>query len=179
MTISEFNNITKSVRSFLIDLSQLNEQFVRNALSEYGSSLDKNDKDSIFTSITTNDLMLLFEISPTDNDDDVSMTEFSGEISYFKTMVAKIIVYGKSSDITVLQMIGNLRSDAARNKLLSNEFYLKDVSEPKSIREYKNNVLWFRTDFSFTFAVHLTFNQTFDGQEFKSVQIIKEGDVNE
>lgn len=171
MTISTVDELTASFRSLLVEVSQLDGKFVRNALSEYGTSLDKKTDKSIFESISNSDLLILFEINSDNTKEAYSMTESDDSISYFIPIVGKLTIYGKRSYSKSTDMIAKLRSSVYRQKFIDNGMYLDKVSKANTLYEFQNNSLWNRADFTISFSSHLKILPFFDELDFRSADI--------
>ena len=89
-SIPNTKEIDKIIRNELITQSELDGKFVRNALSEYGTDLDKNRLDSVFESIESTDCCILFE-TQSGNNYDVSLSEEDDAVTYYKSFKIKII----------------------------------------------------------------------------------------
>lgn len=170
MILDNLDSVAKNFRNLLISTSQLDGQFVRNALSKFGTSLDKSNLDDIFNSISTNDSLLLFEIMSDDSDADMSETE-NNSISYFKSMKARIIIYGQASLFLALKISGNILTDVFRTDAQNKGLYLKSVDKPQTLTDFKNEVMWPRTDFVIKFSLHLRLQLVKDEETFEKSEI--------
>ena len=77
-SISSIADIEKTVLRILTEQSELEEQFVRNSLSQYGTMLNQKlgeQTDDIFDSITTDELVIFFEVTPLSPGENWSETE--------------------------------------------------------------------------------------------------------
>lgn len=145
--IININNIETIIRNILIEQSQLDPKFVRNSLSLYSTPLDINTQNVLET-IEQDDTMLLFELRARTDVLNISEQDLeTGAITYYQGYQVHVIIYGDECRTLANKIIARLRSsrlnDLFRENLL--EFY--GASNPESIQEYINNVLWLRTDF--------------------------------
>lgn len=144
------------IRRLLIDQSELNSNFVRNALSAYGTDLDKRTIDAVFETISPDDAMMLFENHLTSDDKDVSMTEENGNMTYYLSFKTNVMIYGLSGADIAIKTCARLRSEAIRLQLQSVGIFLQKVDNPVELHEFKNNVLWQRHDFELTYGCKFT-----------------------
>lgn len=141
------NNVSKIIREMLIRESGLNEQYVRNALSMYGSYMSDSYSESIWKSLTPNQSLIFFEISDRDNDSDMSEKRSDGYFHIFSSYQVHIIIYGDNAENLSNTLLSRIRGEVCRDWCLSNDIYLEKISNATSVNEYKNGVLWERNDF--------------------------------
>lgn len=155
-SLSNTKEIDKIIRNELVTQSGLDASFIRNALSEYGTYLDKNRIDSIFESISPSDCCILFEVQSSDNEHDVSFTEVDDSVTYYKSFSVQITMYGDETDNIAPLLVARLRTEAARDNLFNQGVYLESVSNPTQLDEFKNGVLWKRWDFEINISVRFS-----------------------
>lgn len=148
--ISDIKELDKIVRNMLILQSGLNANFVRAANSEYGTDLDKKNA-SIFTSLTQDDVAILFEISARESEANMS-EDTKGGIVIYQSFNAHIIIYGQNSLTLAPTLIARLRTEESRELFQTNGVYLELVTTPDKLEEIKNGVIWMRHDFD----IHLS-----------------------
>lgn len=174
--LQSVEDIDRIIRKQLIEQSELDGEFVRNASSEYGIDLDKPESDSIFVSIAPTDLVLLFEVEAQDSDDDVSETNDNDEIDYYKSYRVRCIIYGDEACTLANKLCGRFRTEYVRQSLRSDGIYFRSAGNIVTVHEFKNNVKWLRTDFELNIACKMaipliTDNTIYD--ELGTVELIE------
>ena len=145
--IANINSIETIIRNILIEQSQLEPEFVRNSLSIYSTPL-MTDNQSILDTLQQNQLMILFELRARNDVLNISeQDEETGIITMYQGYQAHVIIYGDDCRTLANKLIARLRTgrlnDIFRDNML--EFY--SASNPESVQEYINEVMWLRTDF--------------------------------
>lgn len=171
--IPNTNEIDRLIRAELITQSELDGNFVRNALSEYGTDLDKNRIDLVFESLEVSDCCILFETQSNSNTDDISLTEEDDTITYYKSFKIKIITYGDISDEITPKLVARFRSERVRNKLYDEGIHIESVSNPIQLDEFVNGVIWSRWDFEIEISVRFEINQISTYSDFNSLNELK------
>lgn len=143
--ISDIKELDKIIRNMLILQSNLNSEFVRAANSEFGTDLDKKNS-SIFTSLTQNDVAILFEIEARESESNMSEDVKDGIVIY-QSYLAHVIIYGQRSLTLTPALIARLRTEESRELFRTNGVYLESVTTPEKVEEIKNGVIWMRHDF--------------------------------
>lgn len=174
--LQSVEDIDRIIRKRLIEQSELDGEFVRNASSEYGIDLDKPESDSIFVSIAPTDLVLLFEVEAQDSDDDVSETNDNDEIDYYKSYRVRCIIYGDEACTLANKLCGRFRTEYVRQSLRLDGIYFRSAGNIVTVHEFKNNVKWLRTDFELNIACKMaipliTDNTTYN--ELGTVELIE------
>lgn len=159
MKLANTNNIEKIFRTTLALQSQVPMDFVRNSLSLYGAMLDQNSEFDVFTSITPNQTLILFELINRQGDGDMSETNVDGSVSVYCSFTVHVIIYGDDARNRANYLVGRLRTARVREDLLANGIYLEKVSLPEGINEYKNGTMWIRNDFDIDISCELNFAQ--------------------
>lgn len=144
--ITNINSIETIIRNILIAQSQLTGEYVRNALSVYGTPLDEKS-NNILDSIEESDNLIIFELNTRDVDSNVSETEEDEKIHFYQGYRVHVIIYGDNSKTLSNKIIGRLRTSILRDTFRKNDLYLESVSSPQSINEYINSSMWSRCDF--------------------------------
>lgn len=179
ISISNVNEIEKIIRQTLITQSELDGSDVLNALSIYGTTLDKLFEEHIFTSVEQSDSFMLFELMSRDASSDISMDE-NDAITYYKAFKVKLIIYGNSSSDIALKLCSRLRTEEVRANLYEQGIYLEKVSDPYILNEYKNETMWLRNDIDIDIAVKYTVQPITVDNNFSDItelNIIKEEEV--
>lgn len=171
-TVNDINDLNKIIRTLLMSQSELDPQFIRNAVSMYGQNLDKNYDDDILSNLTTDDLLMLFELQSRQTDFEISETEEDDSISYYKAYTIHITIYGNASITFSNQLIARLRSNTVRELFAVQGVYLESVSESKYICEFKNHVLWQRADFDINIACKMSLSQLNVEHEFDKLNAV-------
>lgn len=145
--IVDINSIEIFIRNILIEQSQLEPEFVRNSLSIYSTPL-MTDNQSILDTLQQNQLMILFELRARNDVLNISeQDEETGIITMYQGYQVHVIIYGDNCRTLANKLIARLRTgrlnDIFRDNLV--EFY--GASDPESVQEYINEVMWLRTDF--------------------------------
>ena len=157
------------IRKVLIRQSELDATFVRNALSAYGTDLDKRTLDSVFETIGPNDAMMLFENHMNADDKDVSMTEENGKMTYYLSFKTNVMIYGLTGAMTAIKTCARLRSEVVRLQLQDMGIFIQKVENPVELHEFKNNVLWQRHDFEIWYACKFTIEPIDESLDIESI----------
>ena len=166
--LKNVNDIEVIIRNMLITQSELNEQFVRNSLSLYGTGLNEEVAEDIFDSITDNNCLVLFELNVKNGNFDISET-IKDVIKIYKTYNVHIIIYGNNSNTLANILAARIRSEKVRMTLEEQGVYLEFVDEVQSVHEFKNDVLWLRTDFDMQIACEMSIKQVGENDTFDSI----------
>lgn len=185
-TTSNIDNATKILRDTLIEQSQLLPERVLNSLSIHGTELDKILEEQIYNSIELNDTTMLFELYSLDSTSNVSMEEgdiytakpltcsnsticseevicgkfiIDRSITYYKMFRLHLILYGQNSSDLAVKLSSRLRSLSTRSKLYESGIYIEKVSDPETINEYKNDIMWLRNDVNIDLGLKFSISQ--------------------
>lgn len=151
--ITSVNELNKLIRNVLIEQSGLNSEFVRSVHTEYGADLDKKN-GSIFTTLTQNDEVILFDLET--NDTSNNMSETVGNVTtLYQSFRASIIMYGHETSLLAEYIVARLRTEEVRESLHEAGIHIEKVNSPTKIEEFKNGVVWARHDFDIEFACQL------------------------
>ena len=165
------NDIEALIRATLIQQSGIGQQYVRNALSMYGSYMADSYDGIDWTAITPNQSLIFFELSNRDSDGDMSETEPDGSLKIYTSYQVHVIIYGDNSKNLANILIARLRTAYVRDDFMEHEVCLQEVSGSTSLNDYKNGTLWQRNDFDINIACEIkitketesyTFNQYSD-----------------
>lgn len=204
-TTNNLDEAVKILRNELITQSELPSEKVLNALALTGTELDELLNDSIYNSITPYQTTMLFSLNSYNSTSDVSMESgdkynskyltcsptticslntilndfiINNDITYYKIFQLKLILYGIYSTDIALKLIARLRSALVRADLYNSGVYIESVSEPFILNEFKNDIMWLRTDVNINFGIKLAINQINEISLFNninSLNIIKGG----
>lgn len=167
--IDDIKELEKIIRNVLIEQSEISSKFVRNALSVYGTDLDQNTGDNIFTAIARTQALMLFELNAKNLSSDMSETNADDSISYYKAYTVRIIIYGDKSPTIANKLIARMRTQYVRDSLQDKGVYLDSVSNADSIYEYKNGVMWIRNDFSIDIACTMNIQPVTSISDFATI----------
>ena len=162
-TFSSVNELNKVLRQQLILQTELSSSNVRNGLSTYGETLEKLLAKQTYDAYEQEDSFIVFELKTRSNDSDVSYTNDDDSITYDRSYELICYIYGNSSADVANKLVSRLRTEKVRTDLYDSGVYLESVKEPISFNEYKNDMMWLRTDVSI-----------FVSCEFKFAQIVQE-----
>lgn len=168
MNISNINDIEVIIRNELITQSQLSEDYVRNALSLYGTDLNQEVGTDIFDTITTNQNLILFELLNNHTTNDVTET-VDDKIKIYKSYSVYIIIYGDNSNTLANTLIARLRTEEVQENLQMQGVYIERIEDVESINEFKNDVIWERTDFNIQIACEMNVNKITDNNSFEEL----------
>lgn len=203
--IKDFNDIIKILRNTIIIQSQLPAERVLNSLSLEGTELDKLLEESRYNSIEQEDTTILFELNSTpQSNSNVSMEEgdistikeltcgetilcdnslLCGEehidraITYYRMYNLHLVLYGQDSSFTAVKLSSRMRSQEVKSNLYAKGIYIESVSNPESINEFKNDIMWLRNDVTINLGVKFLITQVYltpEYEKIKDIQIIKE-----
>lgn len=198
----EFNNIeelNKVLRQMLITQSELSPERVLNALSVYGTELDKLLEDNIYESIDRFNATLLFELSSRDATSDMSMEEDTtvvdaltcsrynlcnglevsddlkvtdSSLTSYKAFKLNVIIYGIDSTTIAQKLFARFNSEFCRTLLYQQGIYLESVSQPAILNEFKNNTMWLRNDMTINIAVKQNISQITSDDDYEQLSAV-------
>lgn len=161
------NNVEAFIRATLIQQSGLAQQYVRNALSMYGSYMSDSYDGIDWNAITPEQSLIFFELSNRDSDSDMSETRADGSIRICTSYQVHVIIYGDNSKNLANILIARLRTSTVRDLFIANEIYLESVSNSTSLNDYKNGALWQRNDFDINIGCEIKITQDAESYTFK------------
>lgn len=198
--MKQYGNIielNKDLRTILTEQTGLDSSKVLNALSVYGTDLDKLMSEQIYESIEQSDALLLFELQSRDSTDNQSQEqqqvikdrltasdyifaaddlevsddarELDDSITYDKAFRLRIIIYGSGGSDIATKLVARLRTEAIRSRLYEQGIYLERVNDPDIVNEYKNETMWLRNDVNIDIAVEFNISQTSTDDGFATV----------
>ena len=167
--IVDINSIDALIRAQLIAQSELNQQYVRNAISEYGVDLDKDYTSSVFYSLDSSNTCILFEIHTNDESREFSETESDNSLSYYKAFICSVMCYGDNSGNVALKTAARFRTDEIRTALYEKGISLESVSNPSEIHDFTNSVMWIRHDFEIRFSCQVSITKAVKDSDFESL----------
>lgn len=166
---------------------------------ELDKLLAGEDDEQIYDGITHDNTTLLFELEARDSNNNVSMEEdikdeskavicsnstdcdnitvsddtgtVNTNITYYKAFRLKVIIYGDDSKNLAFKLAARFRSQAVRNALYSKGIYVEEVTEQKSVNEYKNESMWLRNDFDINIGIKQEVEQITTESDFNNVDI--------
>lgn len=157
----DYDELIRITCEQLTILSELKPEFVRNALTEYGASLDQHLGNTIYEAFDKR-AVLLFNIKPSD---DINLITKSAEDDTILLQIASYTIhlccYGEFAQMTLRKLIINLHSYEAKLNLYAAGIWFIKNSNLVSIQEYKNNVMYDRYDVDLTIACIYKFIMTF------------------
>lgn len=180
MNRTNINNIESLIRACLIQESGLDQQYVRNALSIYGSYMSDSYDGIDWTSITPDQSLIFFELSNRDSDGDMSETD-ENKLYIYSSYQIHVIIYGDNSMNLANILLARLRSRYVRDWFMENDICLQTVSNSTSLHDYKNGALWMRNDFDMNIACEIqivpaTESYTFNKYSDIIIKTIKEAE---
>ena len=147
--ITSVREIEKILRAAIIENSAVDENFVRNVITEFSVDLDKDYTSSIFKGLSEEDAVILFELVPDDNNSDMSEDIYNtNNIAYYKYFKLKVIIYGDDAISVSMRLISRLRSASVRDELIGQGINISSISETSEVNEIINGVVWQRSDFN-------------------------------
>lgn len=174
-SISSISDIEKTVLRILTEQSELEEQFVRNSLSQYGTMLNQKlgeQTDDIFDSITTDELVVFFEVTPLSPGENWSETESDDSISFYHSYNVHVIVYGDDTTDLSSTLIARLRTEIVRSDFYESGIYLEDVTDITPANEYKANIMWLRSDFDIHIACKMNIEPVKTNNSFNELNTL-------
>lgn len=179
IVFNDIEEINKILRKEIILQSGVPANRVRNALSTYGSELDKLLQNQEYVGACPCEELILFELKTRENDADVSMTEKDETITFDKSYTFYVIIYGNNSTNVANAIIARMRTQVLRQSLFEQGIYIEEVKNDMSFNEFKNEVMWHRHDFELLISCQLSITQISPSNAFESInpiQTILKGD---
>lgn len=171
IAITDINELNRIFRKELILQSEVDGEFVRNALSVDGQTLERLMYGDTSESICRCDSVILFELTTRDSDKQISFSETDDEIEQYRRFTFKIIIYGDNSQMVSAKLIARLKSLNVRQRLLSEGIKIERVGYADSVNEYKNETIWQRNDIAIDVWCKLIFSNASEDYTMSSVEI--------
>lgn len=159
MSFGNVKELEKILKQTIATQSELSDDRVLNALSIYGTELDKvlAGTDDVYESIDQSNTTLLFELKSRPATSDVSMTETEenddDSITYYKAFRLHLIIYGDLSSDVAIKLVARFRTEDVRLSLYEQGVYLEKIDDPFILNEYKNETMWLRNDIDIDISV--------------------------
>lgn len=166
-----FEDIDSIIRSNLITQSQLNQKFVRNASSLFGTGFE-NDINDIFTLLKPSDTIIFFITSKRQGGNNVTIPDETSSIIQLQSYAVKVMIYGNASVSLSSAIIARFRAESIRSKLYSLGIYLEDIVDEISIYEFKNSMTWLRSDFTINIACEHLISPIEEDEEYSELNTL-------
>lgn len=166
-----YEELPSLVRKQLIEQTQLDPQFVRNAASIFGAGNGKTDDNTIFTSITKCEAVLFFLITKRDDNNCVTQSE-DDDIVMSQSYDVKVMIYGDKSASIASNCIARLRKDSVRQTCQRSGFYISHVSNSISSYEFKSMTNWLRNDFTISICCEHLISEITEDVDFDTLNTL-------
>lgn len=173
ININNTNLLNKILYNELLLQSELPKKRVLNAITNYGTDLQKQISPLVFESIDKTDCVILFQLFGRNSTNNKSMTEDNNSITYYKSYEMKLILYGNDSVDYANKIAARFRTENCRNSLLNKGVYLEEITYPETINEFINGSMWIRNDISIYIGCKFIFNQINDTSKFEEISNLK------
>lgn len=157
--INSIDEINKIVRNEIIKQSELPSERVLNGISLHGQDLVDKINDYAYKSYDQNNSLIVFDLSLTNSENDISQTLENGKIQIYSTYSMKCYVYGYSSKQLVLKTISRLRSEESRQNLYEQGVHLISINDIVDGKEFFNETMYIRTDFTINVSIMSIYNK--------------------
>lgn len=176
--LSDDNELNKLIRKLLIEQTEIPADRVINGLSVYGETLDKLIAKNRYDSYNRDDLFIIFELSSRNSESNMSYTKDDDTLEYIGSYNMHVIIYGNSSSLVASKLAARMRTETVRDVLDEDSTYVENVSDPTTVNEFVNGVLWHRADVDIYLSCTFNFNQIGESQSYDSLSklTIKETD---
>lgn len=175
--ITSIKEIEKIMRAAIIENSGVDGNYVRNLITEFSADLDKDYTGSIFNSLSSNNVAILFELVPDDNQSNMSEDIYnSNNIAYYQYFKLRLVIYGDDSAITALRIISRLRSEVVRDSLIGQGINVANISEISEINEIVNGVVWQRSDINILLGCKLIMTpvkEAYEIEDYSSLSVYR------
>lgn len=145
MYLNNKDDIVKIIRKYIHDVIGINLKDIVNGTDVYGPDLLKLLEGKKYNSYKLNDSVIVLDLETRENTSDMSITK-DDSIIYYKSYELKLIIYGRNSVNLGNQIFAEFNSDYVLTDLITNGIYIQDISNPHSINEFVNGVMWPRCD---------------------------------
>lgn len=145
--IDNFENILINIRKTIIKVLNINPTRVMNAASVRGTDLSKIISASESTSLTLNDVFIIFEFKESDDDIYWLMHENDNTSSYITSYDFNLKIYGKGSHIASNLIINGFKNINILTDLYDLGIKVEGITKPITMHEPINETIWPRTDF--------------------------------
>lgn len=164
-------DITILLRKYLIILSELKPDHVKNSLSKYGAAIETENK-SILEALKSDEQMLFYELRTRETTSNVSMT-ISDDVEYYKSFSLHCIIYGDNSQMLAQKIVARFRTAIVKMQLQYEGCYISEVSDPESINEFINSVMRFRSDFDINISIKFRIEQNLTDSEIEAIDLLQ------
>lgn len=175
--INSQDDITKVLRSTLIEQSELDPNNVMNGLSVRGPDLVKFLEEDLYEAYEVNDVCVIFELNHSSSGFDMNDRELGSntELLVYTTYSFDLTIYGNKSDLMAVIIKSRFESEEVRNSLKEKGIHLIEIGDLASNNEYINETLWRRSDLSIRVAVRYNIEKkkVYDDYLINSLEIIK------
>lgn len=169
-TIDSYSQLVISLRSMLIDVSELRSELVKNGLSPDGSDLSEQLTTNILTAVGIKNAVIVFYVNESETPDNVSMDE-DVSISSYQSYSMHVIVYGLAGQMLAHKIKARFESSSIREQLYRDGIHLVAVSSISDGTEFINDVMWPRKDFDIDVSVRYSISKTSDSSKIESAKL--------
>lgn len=153
--ITNTDDITKIWKKTIEQQCELTNIQVRSLVSPKGQNLDKQIEQFVYEGISRSDVCALFEIDINPSTETLTMNYDDVDILTYVYAKLKVILYGKSAELIAVKFKARLESSEVRDKLWHQGIKFDEISSIESVHEFKNEVVYFRTDININFSFRL------------------------
>ena len=174
IAISSPNELEKILKNQLVIQSELNKNSVLNSLSVYGTTLEKILNKQIRDSYTTIDSVIIFELTSRPNSEsNVTYENSENNLTYYRAYNLKVMIYGDDSPNVANKLFARLNSEIVKDNLQQLGVNIENITNPESVNEYINDVMWLRNDINIELGCKFEISQVSDETSFDSLSDLK------
>lgn len=165
-SISNIKDLDKIWRNKIIEQSNLPAKNVLNGLSIRGVDLSNYITTNISMSYSLKNIAVVFEISTSSSEDNISMEEDDGDITEYVIMNIRLSLYGSAAIELAKTLKARFESSKCRDDLYNQGIYFKEVTELTTTNDFINETMWTRVDLSIDFGIRLLITQKNTYEDF-------------
>ena len=169
--INNIDEINKFIRNELISQSGLDSKRVLNGVTTHGQDLIDRLNKYCYKSYEPTDSFIVFVLSPSSSENDISQTLEDDSIEIVSTYRIKCYTYGYSSMDLVQTILARFRTIEVRQNLFNNGIYLIDIGEIADGKEFINETMFIRTDFTIKISVRKIINKVNTDKDITSFDL--------
>ena len=123
---------------------------------------------------TTIDSVIIFELTSRPNSEsNVTYENSENNLTYYRAYNLKVMIYGDDSPNVANKLFARLNSEIVKDNLQQLGVNIENITNPESVNEYINDVMWLRNDINIELGCKFEISQVSDETSFDSLSDLK------